>query len=106
MIVIATIFLPYIITFFLGSNLILRGIRTLLTLCPIGILMGMPFPAAMKMLGERNKDVIPWAWCVNGASSVISSILAIIIALSVGFNAVLLLAALMYLIAGRLVKNP
>ncbi|MFZ3090035.1 MAG: hypothetical protein WA240_05345 [Nitrospirota bacterium] len=106
MIVIATIFLPYIITFFLGSNLILRGIVTLLTLCPIGILMGMPFPAAMKMLGERNKDVIPWAWCVNGASSVISSILAIIIALSVGFNAVLLLAALMYLIAGRLVKNP
>ncbi|MBI3354847.1 MAG: hypothetical protein HY034_08180 [Nitrospirae bacterium] len=104
-IVIATIFLPYIITFFLGSNLILRGIVTLLTLCPIGILMGMPFPAAIKILGERDRDIIPWAWCVNGVASVISSILAIIIAISFGFNAVLLLSVIMYLVGGGLIKK-
>ncbi len=105
MIVIATILLPYIITFFLGSNLILRGIVTLLTLCPIGILMGMPFPVAIKILGERNRDIIPWAWCVNGVASVISSILAIIIAISFGFNAVLLLSVIMYLVGGGLIKK-
>ena len=102
--VITTISLPYIINLFLGNSLILRGIITLSILCPIAILMGMPFPIGMRMLGENEKEIIPWAWCVNGAASVISSIFAIIIAISFGFNAVLFLAALTYLAAGVLIK--
>lgn len=102
--VITTIALPYIINLFLGSSLILRGVITLVILCPIAILMGMPFPTGMRMLGENEKDIIPWAWCVNGAASVISSIFAIIIAMSFGFNAVLFLAAFTYLAAGVLIK--
>ena len=102
--VITTIALPYIINLFLGNSLILRGIITLSILCPIAILMGMPFPIGMRMLGENEKEIIPWAWCVNGAASVISSIFAIIIAISFGFNAVLFLAALTYLAAGVLIK--
>ncbi len=102
--VITIITLPYITNLFLGNSLILRGIITLTILCPIAILMGMPFPIGMRMLGENEKDIIPWAWCVNGAASVLSSILAIILALSIGFNAVLFLAALTYLTAGVLIK--
>lgn len=102
--VITTIALSYIINLFLGNSLILRGIITLTILCPIAILMGMPFPIGMKILGEEEKEVIPWAWCVNGAASVLSSILSIIIAMSFGFNAVLFLAALTYLAAGVLIK--
>jgi hypothetical protein len=102
--VITTIALSYIINLFLGNSLILRGIITLAILCPIAILMGMPFPIGIRMLGEDEKDIIPWAWCVNGAASVISSIFAIIIAMSFGFNAVLFLAAFTYLAAGALIK--
>ncbi|MBI5182244.1 MAG: hypothetical protein HZA06_04990 [Nitrospirae bacterium] len=106
LLVLITLVISSIINFFLGWGLFLRGIITLAILCPIAILMGMPFPIGMRMLGEKGKEIIPWAWCVNGVASVISSILAIIIALSVGFNVVLLIAALMYLFGGRLVKSP
>lgn len=102
--VIMTIALPYAVNLFLGNSLILRAVITLSILCPIAILMGMPFPIGMRMLGEKGKEIIPWAWCVNGAASVISSIFAIIIAMSFGFNAVLFLAAFTYLAAGVLIK--
>jgi hypothetical protein len=102
--VIMTIAIPYIINFFLGRGIILRGVITLIMLCPAAILMGMPFPIGMRMLGENEKESIPWAWCVNGAASVISSILAIIIAMSFGFNAVLFIAGFTYLLAGVLIK--
>ncbi|MBI5458365.1 hypothetical protein, partial [Methanobacterium sp.] len=104
-IAITTITLLYVINLFLGSSLILRGLITLTILCPIAILMGMPFPIGMRMLGEKEKEIIPWAWCINGVASVISSILAIIVAMSFGFNSVLLLAALTYFIAGVVMKK-
>src|SRR4030067_2475582 len=102
--IIITTALSSVINLFLGQSLIVRGIITLAALCPIALLMGMPFPIGMRMLGEKEKEIIPWAWCVNGAASVISSILAIIVAMSFGFNAVLFLAALTYLAAGVLIK--
>lgn len=66
---------------------------------PLGIAMGIPFPAGISILGKDRPDLIPWAWCINGSFSVISSVLAMMLALSWGFSTVHMLAAGCYIIA-------
>ena len=61
--------------------------------------MGMPFPIGLKIVDANKKSNVPWAWGINGCISVISASLAAIIALEMGFMAVILFAALAYGIA-------
>jgi len=82
-------------------------------LISIGIILGFPFPLSIRLLKRlgAQKD-IPWMWAVNGAASVVGSVLIIIIAMKTGYNMGLVTSALIYLgIAmivfhgrGRLVK--
>jgi len=82
----------------LGLPLWLRLTLTALVLAPLGFLMGIPFPEGIRWLvgGQASPRVIPWAWAVNGACSVVSSALAALLALSFGFGWVLRLGALCY----------
>jgi hypothetical protein len=66
------------------------------SLAPLGFLMGIPFPSGLAWLRERAPGLIPWAWAINGCMSVLAAVLATIIALSVGFSWVLVVAALAY----------
>ena len=61
-----------------------------------GLLMGIPFPAGLRLLGERAPDLIPWAWAINGACSVLAPLLAIMAAMVVGFQGVILLGSAAY----------
>jgi hypothetical protein len=74
-----------------------RVLVTVAALAPLGVLMGMPLPSSLSRLQEGASGLTPWAWGVNGALSVIASILAALIALTWGFNVVLWLGALCYL---------
>jgi hypothetical protein len=65
-------------------------------LAPPGLLMGMPFPKGLALLKRRSPALIAWAWGVNGAVSVATSILAALLALSFGFSAVLVTGAVCY----------
>lgn len=65
-------------------------------LAPIGFFMGMPFPQGLFALKDRSESVIPWAWGVNGAASVLSAILATMIAVQFGFNILLFFAVVLY----------
>jgi hypothetical protein len=66
------------------------------TLAPLGVLMGLPFPLGLAWLEKRQQAWIPWAWAVNGCTSVIASVLAAILSLSYGFSVVLFLGASAY----------
>jgi len=66
---------------------------------PLGLLMGIPFPIGLKILGEKNESLIPWAWAINGCLSVLAPILTIMLAIIIGFKIVLWLGALAYLLA-------
>jgi hypothetical protein len=66
---------------------------------PAGILMGIPFPFGISAVGASAPALIPWAWAVNGCFSVIAPVLAIMLALSAGYQFVLLTGAVSYLIA-------
>lgn len=84
---------------FLGSPLLVRASLVAALLAPLGGLMGVPFPAALDLLHRNAPGLIPWAWGVNGCTSVIASIVTALIALDWGFDGVLALAAAAYLLA-------
>lgn len=70
---------------------------TVAALATPGLLMGMPFPKGLALLEREAPGLIAWAWGVNGAISVVASILAALLALSFGFSIVLALGASCYL---------
>jgi hypothetical protein len=67
----------------------LRAGLTVLLLAPLGYLMGLPFAGGLRVVERVEPALVPWVWAVNGSFSVISSVLAVTIALSWGFSAVI-----------------
>jgi len=59
-----------------------RILAAVALLFPAGIFMGMAFPLAMKLAAPRARDLTPWFWGLNGAASVLASVLAVCIALT------------------------
>jgi hypothetical protein len=81
--------LPHFFALSLGLPFTWRLIGTMMVLAPLGFLMGLPFPLGLRWLEREAPDLIPWAWGVNGAASVVASVLAALLALSFGFSWVL-----------------
>ncbi|MDI6889806.1 MAG: hypothetical protein QMC83_02545 [Thermodesulfovibrionales bacterium] len=104
-IVISFLIIVYSILFPAVSDIIspysipVKIILVLFILMPLGLLMGIPFPAGLKILGEKNESLIPWAWAINGCFSVIAPILTIMSAMVIGFKMVLWIGALTYMMA-------
>ena len=84
----------------LAAPLVGRLFVAVVALAPQGLLMGMPFPKGLALLEDGPPALIGWAWGVNGAVSVVASILAALLALSFGFSVVLGVGAICYIGAG------
>ncbi len=76
---------------------------TAVALFPLGMLLGIPFPGGLRQVAEESPGLIPWLWAVNGCASVISAVLAAMIALTWSFSVVLWSAALAYGLAGLVI---
>jgi len=74
-----------------------RIILSLVLILPLGILLGIPFPAGMQIINKQSAALIPWAWGVNGFFTVIGSVIALILSMMIGFQAVLWIAICIYL---------
>ncbi len=61
--------------------------------------MGIPFPMGLKILGQKYKTLIPWAWAINACLSVLAPILTIMLAIVMGFKTVLWIGVMTYLLA-------
>ncbi len=59
----------------------------------LGVLLGLAFPAGMRLVGRVRPNETPWLWGVNGAGSVLASSLAIMMAQRWGLTVVLMAAA-------------
>ncbi|MDP7342901.1 MAG: SAM-dependent methyltransferase, partial [Alphaproteobacteria bacterium] len=70
-----------------------------LLIAPLAFLMGMPFPLGLARLGRQAPGLIPWAWGINGCASVLSAVLATVLAVHIGFTAVVGCAPAIYLLA-------
>jgi hypothetical protein len=71
-------------------------------IAPLAFLMGMPFPLGLNAVAGHAPAWIPWAWGVNGCASVVSAIMAMLLAIHLGFAMVVYLAVALYLLAGWL----
>jgi hypothetical protein len=73
---------------------------SLALIAPLAFFMGMPFPLALARVRSDTPHLVPWAWGINGCASVLSAILATMLALTFGTRIVVFTAAGLYLIAG------
>lgn len=69
------------------------------SIAPLATVMGMPMPMGIRLLSRNAPEIIPWAWGVNGATSVMGSVAALAIALLTGFNQALIVGSILYLTA-------
>jgi hypothetical protein len=83
-------YLPEII---LGLPFAIRAGLGALSLIPLAIMMGLPFPFGLNWLEGKASHLVPWAWAINGSASVVAAILAAILALNYGFTVVLMAGA-------------
>jgi hypothetical protein len=86
----------------IGLGLPARIAITVALVAPSGIAMGLMIPSAVRVLGAAGSPLVPWGWGVNGATSVIGTVIATVIAIYGGFTATLLVGAAGYLAAGLL----
>lgn len=98
------VFLSKIFISLMGLEISNRILVSVCFICPLALLMGMPFPLGIKLLSKKADTIIPWVWGINGATSVFSSIFAIIVAISYGFNFSLIIGQLSYLIAFSIIR--
>jgi hypothetical protein len=92
-IVLTLIAMPPILSWALGLTLPLRVSVAVLLVAPLGILLGTPFSTGLRLVGEEASPLVPWAWGVNSFFTVIGSVAAMILAMTLGFTAVLIVAA-------------
>lgn len=76
-----------------------------LSIIPQGLLMGIPFPLGIRLLGEKRAFLIPWAWAVNAFFSVMAPVITIMIATLIGFKGILWLASTAYAVAFVMLKR-
>ena len=98
-IIVYPLVLPFVFRLLLGQSLGLRLLVSILSLAPLGFLMGVPFPKGIEIVGGQAPDLVPWAWGINGCTSVLASILSAMLAISFGFSRVLVGASVAYLAA-------
>ena len=93
------VLLPLISSTIMALPEMARIISAFILAAPLAFVMGMPFSLGLATLQRTSPNFIPWAWCINGCASVLSAILAILIAIEIGFNGVMLCACLLYVTA-------
>lgn len=94
-----TFFLTPIMQWSIASALPLKIIISLLLIGIPSFFKGMMFPLGIRYLSGYDASQVPWAWGINGSVSVISTSLAMLIAVEAGFRVVMGIAVLCYAMA-------
>jgi hypothetical protein len=77
-----------------------RIFAALALIMPLGLLMGLCFPAGLRLAGAGAPGQIPWMWGVNGVGAVAGSALAVVVGMKWGAAWVLYCGTAGYLLAG------
>jgi hypothetical protein len=94
--------LPPLTTGLLASPFAVRVLVAVAVLAPLGVCLGMFMPLGLGEvagLSEHPRVYVAWGWAVNGFASVVGSAAATMLAMSFGFDAVLVLGGAAYVVA-------
>ncbi|TMG35036.1 MAG: hypothetical protein E6H88_13800, partial [Chloroflexi bacterium] len=95
----AVVLIDHVTAATLSLPLLARAACACVLSMAIGLPLGAVFPTVIASAGSQDDDLVSWAWAVNGAASVVGSIVAVAAALVLGFTVVGLLAAAGYVVA-------
>lgn len=87
---------PSLSGLFIGAEGVLRLLVLVITLGPVAVLMGMPFPVGLHTLRNDADHHIALAWAVNGVMTVFGSLISVAVSIVWGFQAVLVLSIVVY----------
>lgn len=91
--------LPLIIYSIISEPFVVKALISVGLLFPIGFLMGMPLPTAMRLIKSYSPTYVPWMWAINGAFSVLGAVLSVVIGIVYGASYAMILGVLIYFIA-------
>ena len=91
--------LPPVVAATIGWPFAVRVGLAVALLAPLGLCLGAFLPLGMRTataLTPHRSAIVAWGWAVNGFAAVVSSVLATILSMTFGFNAVMLAALAVY----------
>jgi hypothetical protein len=66
-------------------------------LMPLAVVLGVPFPLALRMLKEQeSRHLVPWVYAINCSFGVLGSVAAIVVSMLAGFREALILGVACY----------
>jgi hypothetical protein len=87
-----------------ATPLPVRVLAVVASLCPLALLMGMPFPLGLRAMSRAGERQVALVWAVNGVMSVVGSAGAVTLAILAGFSRVLVLGLMAYALAALLAR--
>jgi SAM-dependent methyltransferase len=85
-----------------------RVLVAIAIIAPLGLVMGMPFPQGLRRAGQGALAAPPFYWGLNGILSVVGSIGTVVIALTLGFRAAMIVGSMCYVaaaLASKVIKE-
>jgi hypothetical protein len=97
--------LPFIVRAAVGWPLGARIALAAALMVPAGLVMGIPLPTGVRIMAAAQPQLVPWAWGMNGALSVLGATLAVFVAMNWGFSVTLICGAGVYACAAALISR-
>ncbi|HSC01418.1 MAG TPA: SAM-dependent methyltransferase, partial [Burkholderiaceae bacterium] len=91
--------LPWLLQHAVALQDALKIVVSAALIAPLAFFMGMLFPMGLARVEAGDARLVPWAWAVNGCASVTGAVLATLLAIHIGFTAVVVAALAMYALA-------
>ncbi|MBI4406156.1 MAG: hypothetical protein HY537_18500, partial [Deltaproteobacteria bacterium] len=92
----------YFANFIVTKSMWERILFSIICIGPLGIALGYFFPTALRLVAQYDQTMVPWAWGINAAFTVLGSIVAVIIAQFSGISTLFGIAGISYVLAASL----
>jgi hypothetical protein len=76
-----------------------RLVLSIVLLAVLSFFLGWPFPWGLRTVARDYPGMVPWAWGINACASVVGAVLGKLMAVSLGFRNVTIVACILYVFA-------
>jgi spermidine synthase len=94
-----TLLHPRLFDYFLSSSDGARMMISSLLIFPLGFFLGMPLPLGILAIADQPRGAVAWAWGLNGLFTVIGGLASVVLGITLGFQATLIVALALYALA-------
>lgn len=89
---------PFVGHRMVASSMPAKIAASVLTVVPLGLLLGVAFPTGMRLVAMVSPRETPWYWALNGIFGVLGSALTVLVSIDFGISTSLYAGALCYLL--------